>query len=89
MKLPDHVRGDAPCHRCGTHENIVWFTDNVLWNEVIRSERSEWKGGEPILCINCFVALVESRFQPTGWRLIPAWPWRERADPAKTEGSET
>jgi hypothetical protein len=71
------LRGDGPCSTCGTEEDPVWFTDNVFWNAVVRSDLSSWRGKEPVLCVNCFVVLAEQRFRPTGWRLLPEWSWRE------------
>lgn len=78
-KLPKRLQGDGPCSNCGTRENIVWFTDNVFWNEVIRRRSSVWRNYEPILCINCFVNEVDQvGLEPTGWRLVPEFPWREK-----------
>ena len=65
--------GDGPCNDCGG-SNIVWFTESVLWNAVVRAH-----GNECVLCIPCFVARTESvGLLPTGWRLLPDWPWRKR-----------
>lgn len=33
--LPDELQGDGPCKDCGTAHNVCWFTDNVLWNQVM------------------------------------------------------
>lgn len=63
--LPKNIRGDLPCADCGTEDNIVWFTDNLIWNHVIGRETS------PILCINCFVIRAEKKIKCTGWKLIP------------------
>lgn len=71
------LRGDGPCTDCGTAENIVWFTEDVLWNEVVR------KGDyvEPTLCILCFVTRVDDAgLYPTGWRLLPDWHWETKAE---------
>lgn len=80
------LNGDAPCAECGTSDNILWFTDSVLWNSVVRRAdggslddyayaESRW-GGDPILCIRCFVTVAEERgYRPTGWRLLADWPW--------------
>lgn len=73
------LQGDGPCDECGTTDNIVWFTDDTLWNGAVRADH--WAdrayGGEPILCIRCFVKICEERgFRPTGWRLLPQWPVR-------------
>lgn len=76
--LPDHLRGDGPCGDCGTLDNIIWFTDNVLWNEVIRQPNDGYCG---ILCIPCFVVRVDkSGLAPTGWRLTPNWHWETTAE---------
>jgi hypothetical protein len=78
------IPGDVPCAECGTEENLVWFTDPVFWNNVVRWQGDDpygyavarW-GGDPILCIPCFVRVAEERgFRPTGWRVSPEWPWR-------------
>lgn len=51
------------CQKCG-RENIVWFTDNETWNEVMGDD-----GG--ILCPVCFVRAAEGKgFIPTAWRLL-------------------
>lgn len=69
------LRGDGPCSDCGTADNIVWFTESVFWNAVCRADPEAM---EPILCIRCFVRRTEEQgFRPTGWRLLPEWPWRE------------
>ena len=61
--------GDNPCDECGTKENIVWFTDNVFWNDILSPQN-------PILCINCFVKKAEKKYNITGWRLMPEFPWK-------------
>jgi len=77
--LPVELCGDGPCSRCDTSQNIVWFTDNVFWNNVIRTEPSPYVNNEPILCVNCFVSVADAMgFNPTSWRLLPEWPWRRR-----------
>lgn len=76
--LPEHLRGDGPCQRCGTPDNIVWFTDSPFWNNVVGGFGHM---GDPggIYCIPCFVLLAdEEGYQPTGWHLRPEWPWRTR-----------
>lgn len=63
--------GDKPCQDCGTTENIIWFTDDELWNAVCGPPDYEVC---PILCIHCFVARVEARgYSPLAWRLRPVW----------------
>ena len=52
------LHGNGPCDDCGTQDNIIWFTDDVLWNAVCRPPGYEM---DPILCIRCFVARVEAR----------------------------
>ena len=74
--VPDELRGDGPCGDCGTLDNIVWFTESVLWNAVMRPPGS---AGEPLLCILCFVKRVDAAgFYPTGWRLLPDWHWETK-----------
>lgn len=76
--LPAHLRGDGPCGDCGTRDNIIWFTDNVLWNEVMRPPGYE---SDPLLCIPCFVLRVDAAgLAPTGWRLVPDWHWETHAE---------
>ena len=36
--MKKEIRGDIPCADCGTDENIVWFTENVFWNAVMRED---------------------------------------------------
>lgn len=78
------LHGDAPCAECGTTENIIWFTDDVLWNNVTRRkdnghdgyQMNRW-GKEPILCLPCFIGVVEGRgIRPVSWRVIPQYPVR-------------
>jgi hypothetical protein len=72
------LHGDAPCSRCATQDNIIWFTDNVFWNAVIRTEPSKWAHHEPILCIPCFVECAEGMgYRPTSWRLSPQFRWEK------------
>lgn len=79
--------GDTPCAECGANTNIVWFTDSTFWNNVVRREgevvygyaMKRW-GGDPILCLPCFIKVAEERgFRPTGWRVSPEWPVRKVA----------
>lgn len=70
------LHGDGPCQDCGTTDNIIWFTDNVLWNAICPDDG--------LLCIRCFVAKVEAQgYRPLSWRVIPNWEWtkQERAKP--------
>jgi hypothetical protein len=79
-RLPQHLRGDGPCGDCGTLDHIIWFTDDVLWNEVVRHREPN---GDPLMCITCFVARVNAAgFAPTGWRLVPDWHWETTAENA-------
>lgn len=84
MVLPEHLRGDGPCTDCGTLDNIVWFTDNVFWNDICR--RGDYI--EPTLCIPCFVKRVDTmHYRPTGWRLLPEWSWYQDLRTAQGEAS--
>jgi|GEM_PF-3928527 len=72
-----HLRGDGPCCDCGTLDNIVWFTDNVLWNAVTGEQIVAEQPRAGILCIPCFVKRADAAgLRPTGWRLFAEWPWR-------------
>lgn len=65
-----NIKGDSPCAECGTKKNIVWFADNVFWNDVMGEEKQK------ILCINCFTARAEKKYKRiTGWRLLPDFRW--------------
>ena len=66
--------GDSPCDDCGTYKNIVWFTDNVFWNDVMKTNKNRAK----ILCINCFVARAEKKYRITGWRILPEFRWEKK-----------
>lgn len=84
-RLPEHLRGDGPCTDCGTTDNIIWFTEDVLWNEVIR----QGDYVEPILCIRCFVKRVDGAgLAPTGWRLLPDWHWETTDEKAARKKAE-
>ena len=75
------LHGDGPCADCGNPENIVWFTDDALWNQAVRSDLARWDDREPILCHRCFIEAVErAGIYPVSWRLIPQYPQR-RVDP--------
>lgn len=81
--VPEDLRGDGPCSRCGTQDNIVWFTDSVFWNHVVRVPESVYYEREPILCIPCFVILAhEIGYRPTGWRLSPEFKWTHVGNPS-------
>jgi len=56
------------CNDCKS-ENIVWFTDNVFWDIIMKGDKSK------ILCPQCFVIRAEKVYKPTGWRLIPEFKW--------------
>ena len=78
--LPEDLRGDGPCANCGTRDNIVWFTDNVLWNDVVLNDPEAM---DKILCIPCFVKLADEKgFHITGWLLTPEWHWETKAERA-------
>lgn len=80
MTLPDRITGDGPCGDCGTENNIIWFTDNVVWNAVMRPD-GEPEGGDPFLCVTCFVRRTdEAGYRPTGWHLIPDWHWETKVE---------
>lgn len=65
--MKEKHRGDGPCAWCKTLDNPVWFTDNTLWNQVVKS-----KGD--ILCVNCFVEKAQEKYEIVSWRLIPEFP---------------
>ncbi len=73
--------GDAPCGDCGTTENIVWWTDNVFWNNVMGRTEKICDETAAILCPQCFVKRAEAKYQPTGWRLIPEFEWTHKKSP--------
>lgn len=73
--LPERLRGDRPCSDCGTNDNILWFTESVLWNAVVRRVLDYV---EPILCIPCFVKRVDEVGFVCRWRLLPEWDWTTR-----------
>lgn len=66
------LNGDNPCDDCGTPDNIIWFTDNTLWNAVCTEDN-------PKLCIRCFVKRFEQiGYSTVSWRVLPAWDWTRR-----------
>ncbi len=72
-QLVSSLDGDNPCDDCGTQDNIIWFTDNTLWNRVCRAD-----GRDYILCILCFVKRAEARgCHPVSWQLLPNFSWAE------------
>lgn len=82
-KVPEHLRGDGPCRDCDTTKNIIWFTDNVLWNEVMAFPEVGSNDPGGIVCIPCFVRRVDrAGLCPTGWRLLPDWHWETREEQA-------
>jgi hypothetical protein len=65
----------------GTLDNIVWFTDNVVWNRVTGESVYAEEARGAILCILCFVTRADRvGLEPTGWRLLPEWPWRKHQE---------
>jgi diadenosine tetraphosphate (Ap4A) HIT family hydrolase len=78
--LPEHLRGDGPCHNCGTPDNVCWFAESPFWNHVMGGpQATDDPGG--ILCIPCFVKRADAAgFAPPGWRLMPDWHWETHAE---------
>ena len=72
-ELDARLRGDGPCQDCGTPDNIVWFTDNTVWNRVMGGPgTTDDPGG--IVCVTCFVKRADAAgLDPTGWQLTPEW----------------
>lgn len=64
------------CQRCAG-ANVVWFTDNELWNRVI--------GESGILCPSCFVQMAEAKGINTAWKLTPESP----TTPPRRDGKPT
>ena len=68
------------CQECGV-ENVVWFTDNIVWNRVI-------PGRTAMLCPICFIRRADGVIPNTGWKLVSenlqpapsgsAREWREK-----------
>lgn len=86
QRVPDHLRGDGPCSNCGTLDNIVWFTESVFWNAVVRTEPRLTDNAE-ILCIPCFVKMADYRGYRCQWRLLPEWHWETKAEAAARRAS--
>lgn len=68
------MNGDIPCVDCGTDKNIVWFTDDVFWNDICRNSKKDIG----ILCVNCFVKRAEKIYNIVSWRLIPNFVMRKK-----------
>lgn len=78
VTLPIELRGDGPCGDCGTLDNFVWFTENVLWNRATGENVVHEMPFGAILCVTCFVRRAhDAGLRPQGWRLMADWPWRE------------
>lgn len=58
------VHPEDVCERCGRN-NIVWFTDNELWNNIAGQK------GFHVLCPICFVSIAERYIEVTAWKLVP------------------
>jgi hypothetical protein len=61
--LEPHLCGDGPCADCGG-PNVVWYTDDLLWNRVVRDHDDEC-----ILCLTCFIGRAEQYYVVTSWHL--------------------
>jgi hypothetical protein len=87
--LPKHLQGDGPCSNCGTVDNIVWFTESVFWNAVVRIEPRLTDNAE-ILCIPCFVIMADQRGYRCNWRLLPEWHWetKDEADQRRNQAAQ-
>jgi hypothetical protein len=78
-ELPAELRGDGPCGDCGTVDNVVWFTESVFWNRVMRRPDVAAEAAGGIVCIPCFVVRTDAAgLYPTGWRLLPDFHWETR-----------
>lgn len=87
-QLPEHLRGDGPCSNCGTLNNIIWFTDDVFWNAVVRMEPRLTDDAE-ILCVHCFVIMADQRDYYCTWRLTPQFRWETKTEAAaRREGED-
>lgn len=71
-----HQRGDGPCNDC-FGPNVVWFTDDLVWNRVVRDHDDS----DCILCIDCFIARAEHYYDVSAWKLSIAPVLVERTLP--------
>lgn len=63
--------GDSRCEDCH-HAYRPWFTDNVLWNQVMGGEGAmDDPGGN--LCPACFMRRTEAQHGFIVWRVVPTW----------------
>ena len=77
---PAYPEGEGPCDDCRGSTNVIWFTDDLLWNWVIRRFLTS-EQADPFLCIPCFVARVHKiGLEPTGWRVVPEFHWETTQD---------
>lgn len=83
--LPPELRGDGPSDDCGTLNNPVWFTLNVLWNEVRQAQEKVYNETFSILCPQDFIKRAAGVGIRCGWLLIPGWPYELRADSSAAE----
>ena len=63
------VLDEGTCEKCG-RENIIWFTENPLWNSCATdADGKEWH----FLCSMCFVRIAEAKglVKVKVWRLVP------------------
>lgn len=62
--LHPEIRGDGPCMKCGTVNNIVWYAPNQYWNATMPNDG--------VLCVTCYADHVHAQGQhPIAWALIP------------------
>lgn len=66
-------QGEIPCANrlCRTNNNPRWFTDNELWNGVMKEDKHQ------ILCVNCFISRAEKEYNISGWKLSPIFKEEE------------
>lgn len=72
-----YLHGDHPCMDCGTEDNTIWTTENVVWNAVM-----EGVIGSGILCMKCFARRAEAKFNVRGWKLLIEFPWATYHSPS-------